>query len=170
MNRHLWTRSLTETTCPAWPCPVCNRGIVALVQKSLLFKQTVASKREHGHEDWNPTCVDYTFTAWGQCTHSSCKQDFAIAGTGGVEPEFSGPDGDYDWEQYFLPNVCRPMPDMFNIPPKCPNSVIEELRAAFSLYWLSHEACAGRIRVALECLMKSSGCAEEEEGWIRKIP
>jgi len=156
MNRDLWTQPLSKSFCPAWPCPVCRKGSVALVQKSLICKETVESKRGHDDEGWDPTCVAFTFTAWGQCTHASCKQEFAVAGTGGVEPEF-GPDDNYDWADYFLPKFCHPMPDMFDITPKCPDSIKEELRGAFALFWSNHAACAGRIRVALECLMNHLG-------------
>jgi hypothetical protein len=53
--------------------------------------------------------------------------------------------------------VCCPMPDMFDFPTKCPDIVKAELRAAFALFWSHLSACAGRIRVALECLMTPSG-------------
>ena len=138
---------------------MCRKGNVALVQNSLVFKETVVSKRGHNDEGWDPTCVSFTFTVWGQCTHPSCKQNFAIAGTGGVEPEF-GEENNYDWGEFFSPKICLPMPDMFDITPKCPDSVKEALRAAFALFWSHPAACAGRIRVALECLMNHLGVPE----------
>ena len=156
MDRSLWTQILTETWCPAWPCPVCRKGTMALVPKSLAYKETVESKSAHNHDAWDPDWINYTFTAWAECRHPSCKQQFAIAGTGGVGPELNE-EGGYQYEDYFSPKACFPMPDMFTFPAKCPNEVKEELRAAFALFWPQSNACAGRIRVALECLMDYLG-------------
>lgn len=139
MNRSLWTQTLSKTSCP-----VCKNGSLAHVQKLLVYHETIESKGAHNHESWDPDWISYTFTAWAECRHPTCKQDFAIAGTGGVCPEI-GADGDYEWEEYFVPMICQPMPDIVEIPAKCPKEVKDELRAA----------CAGRIRVALESLMTS---------------
>lgn len=156
MNRSLWTQTLSKTSCPAWPCPVCRKGTVALVPKSLIYEETVESKRAHKHPEWDPDWIEYTFTAWAECRHPSCKQRFAIGGTGGVGPEIA-PDGGFGWEEYFSPKMCYPMPDMVDFPAKCPDAVKEELRTAFAIFWSHPAACAGRLRVALECLMDHLG-------------
>src|SRR5436190_1934976 len=161
MNRELWTQSLSKTSCPPWPCPVCCKGTIPLVEKSLSSKQTIESKRARHDESWDPTWLAFTFTAWGQCTNSSCKQDFAIAGTGGVEPEI-GPEGE-SWEEYFTPKICYPMPAIFVIPEKCPDGIAVELRSAFQIFWLNQLACAGRIRVAVECLMDHVGVPKRKK-------
>ena len=156
MNRSLWKQTLNKTWCPAWPCPVCRKGTLLLVPKSLTYRETVESKRARSDEAWDPDWITYAFTAWAECSHPPCKQQLAIAGTGGVAPEYDV-DGDYGWEEYFSPMMCYPMPDMFDFPAKCPDDVREELRAAFAIFWSHQPACAGRIRVALECLMNHMG-------------
>jgi hypothetical protein len=45
------------------------------------------------------------------------------------------------------------MPDIFELPKKCPDNVAKELRAAFKLIWPDPSAAANRVRVALENLM-----------------
>jgi hypothetical protein len=45
------------------------------------------------------------------------------------------------------------MPDIFDIPAKCPKEVSEELRAGFSLFFSDRGATANRVRIALERLM-----------------
>lgn len=161
MKRSLWKQTLNKHWCPTWPCPVCRKESVTLVQKSLIYKETVESKRAHSHDAWDPDWIEYTFTAWAECKHQSCKQQFAIAGVGGVSPEQTE-DG-YEWEDYFAPMICRPMPDMFDFPTKCPDDVKEELRAAFAVFWPHQAACAGRIRVALECLMNHLGVPKRKK-------
>ncbi len=156
MNRSLWTESLTKVSCPAWPCPTCSKGSLALVQKSLTFKQTIESQRACRHAEWDPDWISYIFTAWAECQHPPCKERFAIVGIGGVEPAF-GPEGETDWEDFFSPKMCHPMPEIINIPTKCPAEVRAELLAAFALFWSNYAASAGRIRVALECLMTHMG-------------
>lgn len=152
MNRALWTQSLTKFSCPAWLCPICRKGTVALVSKSHVSFENADSKRARKDEAWDPGWISYTFTAWGECRHPSCKEQFVISGRGGIEPE-SDHEGGHEWEDYFSPLFCHPMPDIIELPAKCPDEVKEELRAAFSIFWLHHAACAGRIRVALEYLM-----------------
>jgi hypothetical protein len=156
MKRSLWKQTIFDTLVPPWPCPICRKGTIALVPKSLIHEETIESKQAHRDEDWDPDWIRYTLTAWGECGHPSCKQRFAIAGDGGVAPEY-GDEGEMEWGDYFLPRVCHPMPEIFDVPAKCPPEAGEELRAAFALFWSQQASCAGRIRVALECLMNSLG-------------
>lgn len=162
MNRSLWTQNLRKNSCPAWPCPVCRKSTLALIQRSLVYKETVESKRAHDHEAWDPEWITYKFTAWAECRHPTCKQEFAIAGTGGVGPEIDA-EGGYEWEKYFSPLLCQPMPCMIDIPSKCPEEVRDELQEAFALFWSNRAACAGRIRVALESLMNHLGVPKRKK-------
>lgn len=152
MNRSLWTQTLNKTWCPAWPCPICRKNTLLLIPKSLIYWETVESKRARNHESWDFDWITYAFTAWAECRHPTCKQKFAIAGTGGVAPEYDE-NSNIGLQDYFSPMMCYPMPDMFDFPAKCPDDVKEELRAAFAFFWLHQPACAGRLRVAIEYLM-----------------
>lgn len=152
MDRSLWNQSFGEHALPEWLCPVCHKGHTQLVPKSLRFEENVESRRQHDDEGWDPDWIEYTFTAWGQCSYARCKQLFSIAGTGGVG-QYSTEDGDEETYSYFSPKYCNPMPDLIAMPPKCPETVRNALRTAFALYWNNHEACSNRIRVALELLM-----------------
>jgi hypothetical protein len=161
MKRSLWKQNLTKNWCPAWPCPICRKESIKLVPKSLIYKETVNSKRAYNHEAWDPEWIEYTFTAWAECKHQSCKQQFAIAGVGGVSPEQTE-DG-FEWEDYFAPRICQPMPDMLDFPTKCPDDIKEELRASFGVFWSHQAACAGRIRVSVECLMNHLGIPKRKK-------
>jgi len=152
MDRDLWAQSLSEYSCPSWLCPECRKGTVSLVPKSLTYHETTASKRARKDDDWDPEWIRYTFTAWGECNHTLCKQHFAIGGKGGIGPDYDE-DGNVVLQETFSPSFCSPMPNIIELPKKCSDEVREELQAAFSIFWLNTAACAGRIRVALECLM-----------------
>lgn len=163
MNRYIWTQEFTEHSCPPWPCSVCDKGTLTLIKNSLISKETVESVRSHGHEDFDFDWIAYVFTAWAQCTHPSCKQEFAIAGIGGVAPQYLSEE-EWGYDDYFTPRFCNPMPDIFKFPSKCPEDVKNELSAAFSLFWSNRAACAGRLRVSLEYLMNHIGIPKRKKG------
>lgn len=163
MDRYIWTREITEHSCPPWPCNVCNKGTLALVKDSLIYKENVDSVRSHSQEGFDFDWIAYTFTAWAVCTNPSCKQEYAIAGIGGVAPQYQSEE-DWEYEAYFSPKMLCPMPDIFKFPAQCPEDVRSEMRSAFSLFWSNRAACAGRMRVALECLMSHLGVPKRKKG------
>jgi len=155
-------QALSKDSCPPWPCPICRKGTLALVSKSLVCQETTKSKLERSlrNEDWEPDWIHYNFTAWAECRHPTCGQRFAIAGRGSIEQNYD-PEAAEQWVEYFAPFMCHPMPDMIELPSKCPAEVRDELRGAFSIFWLHGAACAGRIRVALEYLMDHLGISKK---------
>ncbi|MCX7089484.1 MAG: DUF4145 domain-containing protein [Methylococcales bacterium] len=159
MNPKIWKQSIGKNSCPKWPCPICQIGTLSLVKDSLIYRETIESKRKGRlSDDLFDHCdtTTYAFTAWAECKQSKCKQLFSISGKGDLKP-VQDYEGGIEFEKYFFPLVCFPMPDMINFPAKCPQKVEEELRAAFAVFWLDHNACANKIRVALENLMDHIG-------------
>jgi hypothetical protein len=55
------------------------------------------------------------------------------------------------------------MPAIMKVPEKCPDDVKQELQASFELFWGHPGACAGRLRVALECLLNHLGVAKKKK-------
>lgn len=149
--------------CPPWQCPNCRKGTVALVPKSLVYEETAQSIRGHKDPNFDPEWIKFSFTAWGKCSHAPCQQKFAIAGEGGVSPEYTSDQGDWDYDEYFLPMYCFPMPHIIELPQKCPDGIKNELAEAFSLFWANRPACAGRIRVSLESLMNHLGVPKKKK-------
>lgn len=156
MDRDLWLRSLYLERCPPWPCPICAKGNLAIVTKSLVSHETANSKRLRNHDAWDPDWIAYGFTAWAECKHSQCKQHVGIVGTGSVGP-VQDDEGNVEWSDYFVPTYFSPALNIINLPAKCPENVKQELESAFALYWAHNTACAGRIRVALELLLDHLG-------------
>lgn len=154
MDRSLWNRSITKYMCPKWSCRYCSSGIVILEQKSLKFIETEESKQLQRTEEGGPFDIDFSFTAWGKCSNSSCNQQYAIAGCGGLEDHQTGPE-EWEWEEYFIPKTCYPMPDIFKIPNKCPPEITTSIRSAFSLFLQDINSCAGKIRIAIELLLNN---------------
>ena len=160
MKHYLWTESLTKQTSPAWPCPACASGTLALVPNSLVEKETVKSKQLY-EVLGEPESIKSTFSAWLECSYGNCGEDAVVVGVGKVimsgtlnpidEMDEGPPLPDY--KKIYQPLFCWPMPDMFELPEKCPDKVKSELRAGFRLFWSDQAASAGRRRVSLERLM-----------------
>jgi uncharacterized protein DUF4145 len=168
MIREIWTRRMTKTVCPRWPCPTCGEGHLTLVRNSLNFKENEDSQACHTHPEWEPDWIENTFTAWAKCRNPSCEESFALAGSGSVAFIQTGPD-DWATQEYFQPLICHPMPRMIEFPRKCPKEVRERLEEAFKLFWIDKAACAGRIRVALQELMNILGIQNRKKASNGKL-
>lgn len=157
MNRQLWFTSISETSCPPWTCPTCKAGTLRMRQGSLIYCETRESLKSRSEESWGPEYVAFTFTAWLDCSYDMCKEKIAVTGTGGIEPEFIAEDSSWDFVPNFYPKWFEPPLRMIETPARCPVIVSCALNDAFALYWSQPEACAGRIRVALEELLNHLG-------------
>lgn len=166
MDREVWQHVITETSVPAWRCPVCKLGHTHLEEGAFRFEETAESVRWRNDDGWDPDWIDYAFTAWAYCTNPGCGQRFCISGNGGISETYDE-DG-VDWGEYFLPKHCYPMPWIIEIPKKCPREIKEELKSAFLLFWSHRPACAGRLRVVLELLMDHIGVPTEITGEDQK--
>jgi len=130
---------------------------------SLTYAETVGSLRWHNQDGWGPEHIEFTFSAWADCSNERCKEKFSIVGNGGIEQEYSGDDdGSTKWVNEFYPRWMHPTLQMIDIPRRCPQLVSNALHDAFALYWSQPDACAGRIRVALEALLSHLGIPEQE--------
>jgi hypothetical protein len=159
MHRHHWTSSLFQTSCPPWECPICGTGRVVLRPGTVLFEETVESKRLHGEDYWGPEHIELIFNAWADCNNARCKQPFAIGGYGGIEQFFDERAEDDTWEECFTPTFVKPSPKIIALPAACPPAVKDLFHAAFQMYWPDAEACAGKIRSVVEALLTHLGIA-----------
>ena len=143
------------------PCPVCRVGATRLCAGSVVYDETLESKRSHDQEYWGPEYIEFTFTAGAECNNNSCSQKFALAGVGGID-QVIDTDGNSDWIESFSLRYISPTPNMITLPVKCPSSVRNRLREAFQLYWIDAEACANRLRSSLELLLTHLGVPEQD--------
>lgn len=162
MDNALWTSWFTEKRCPAWPCPSCKAGSLAL--KADTFTQTATNDSfAHQEEDWwGPENVVYSFTAWASC--KNCAEEFSMSGIGGVE-QVPDENDNSSYVDFYQIRHCHPTLELISLPKNCPDPVRKALAAAFSLYWLDRPSSAGRIRVALERLLDHLGvCSKGDTG------
>ncbi|WP_158540988.1 DUF4145 domain-containing protein [Thiomonas sp. X19] len=161
MKRHFWKSSLSDKSCPAWNCIACAPGILRLQSDLFKYEETRESKQSRGDEAFDASWIEYSFTAWAKCDNEKCGQQYAISGSGGVEPRYTAED-DWDYFDCFEPTSIHPTLPIINVPKKSPTDVKDALSEAFKLYWASTEACAGRIRVAVEHLLTHVGVPREK--------
>lgn len=170
MDRKLWLYGFGGDKCPAWKCAVCQYGRITLLPDTVINFETVASVAHQKTMYSSPEEIDLNFSAWAICDR--CSQHYSIAGVGGIDRDFDDDGRESGWSPYYLPKYCNPMPRIFEFTPECPKNVRKELESAFSLYWDNLEACAAKIRVALERLMDELGIPAElpkRGGGARKV-
>lgn len=170
MNRTHWRSWIAPYSWPPWLCPTCSSGSLQLDAKSIVERETAESARERLKEAWDPTLTVKHFSAWLRCSKPSCGEAVLVAGRSSLDPTM-GPDGGLEWETIYSPRFVAPTPDIISIPPKCPDAVAFELRAAFRLYWIDTRAAANRLRVALEALLDVPGVKRRHRvpGAIREL-
>lgn len=156
MKRELWTQKIYKGQTPAWPCPTCGKGTLALVPSSLVSQEQAISRQGHSHEAWDYDWVSLTFSAWFKCGNASCKEDVAVIGLGGIDPEYDE-EHEIGYTNYYKPLFATPTLDIFELPAKCPDEVRHELKLSFSLFWSDESSAVARMRVALERLMDHLG-------------
>lgn len=155
MKRDLWSVSISRKKCPPWPCPSCAKGILILDPRTFVAHETAPSKAAHSHDAWEVDWIDYRFSAW--CTCPSCKQKVSISGRGGVVANPDYESNEYTFEDEFDTWIWNPMPDIIDLPAKCPDAIAIALKESFALHSFQPPASASRLRVALELLMDSEG-------------
>lgn len=96
------------------------------------------------------------FAAWLKCPDAKCGQEVVISGRGSPEPSFDPEDG-MSWQDVYRPLMAIPMPDMIDLPPRCPAAVADELRASFRIFWSDQSASANHVRSSLERLLDDVG-------------
>ncbi len=147
IDRELWNRRLNESWMPPWPCPNCL-STLSLVPKSFKNELDGRTKRYQHHEHSDPESYTGVFACLAQCLRLECKSVCAISGT-------SCTDTDEDGRYYAScrPICITPAIPVIKVPPKCPTSVEDEIKAAFALFWIDNSACLNRIRNALELVL-----------------
>jgi hypothetical protein len=132
-----------------------------MVKDSYVEYETERSKVWRTEEDWIPDNIENACVAWAQCIRQHCAGRVAIMGRGGVEDVLTS-ENEWDTVEIFTPVALFPMPAIINIPLNCPLEVRGQLQEAFTLFYTSPPACAGRIRVAIELLLTTQKIASRK--------
>jgi hypothetical protein len=99
---------------------------------------------------WDPNYYEGRFICLMKCGY--CQQTVAVAGVSRCEDREVR---EHKWEaqEVFYPQYFSPAPDLFRIPPNCPEEIVKQVRAAFSLCWCDLSSCLNQLRAVVELLL-----------------
>ena len=155
VDRKIFAESFTDTL-PAWPCPACGKGHLAMDTKDLVIEETGPSKAAHDHDAWEPDWIENRFVGFLRCGLPECRELAAISGSSSV---------DYyqvDWDEFVDSKIFRvaaisPAPRPIKLPENAPEEIVDKIDAASQLIWLSPESAVNQVRQAVELLMDDAG-------------
>lgn len=156
MERTLYKLTFTKDRSPDWKCPTCRVGLLRIVPKSFFHEETTESKRAKAHEAWDPDWIRYVFTALLRCTNDQCEDKVGVCGEGSVAIdliETTSGEPEQVYADFFRAKFFEPPLRFFDVPDKCPETVVEPLVESFRLAFSSPSSAANHVRRALEALL-----------------
>ncbi|NQD78628.1 DUF4145 domain-containing protein [Pseudomonas sp. CrR14] len=169
LDRDDLTRNFTEAAIPAYTCPYCFKGTLAL-NGVINPVETERSLKEHDAEYWDVDFVENTFSCSMQC--SLCKELVHVIGSGGVEEEYDvAEDGEWirNYVAFYKPAYFYPSLQLIPLPGDTPKPVVDRLESAFALFFSHPDSCCNSIRAAAEEVLSDLNIAVTEEGTGRYI-
>ena len=147
INRRKFNTPLKRDALSAYPCPTCGTGSLRTDKDAFHFKETQASKAEHGHYQWEPDWIEYIYSCLMVCSNSACQEIISSNGRGSVSFEENR---DTFSPIYFYPNL-----KFFNIPNGTPEDVVDEVNKSFALFFSDPSSAVSHIRISLEYLLNN---------------
>lgn len=174
INYNLWKLPFEKNFFPNWPCPSCNGGILKPFGKSFEYKSSAYSYQQRGDE-WDFLVEEYRYSVLLECSNENCKEHVSSCGRGYISAmsildEDGNPDmGLFD---YFEPLYFYPPVHIFPILPKCPESVAEEIKLSFQLFFADPPASANHARKCVENILteRKIGRFHTVKGKRERIP
>lgn len=153
-DREPWLAAFTRRSTPAWPCPICHDGKLALEKGTLLTRESAESKksREQYPEAWDTDWISGHFTALFQCTRPECLSPVTACGDYNVGHDYDE-DGQACYTDSYTPTHFNPALPMLRLPRGCTDAIASELTKAWGLYWSDPSSAANHIRTGVERLM-----------------
>jgi len=150
MNRQHFTSPFSPSSPPAWRCPACDEGALAVAKDSLHIEETADSKSHRGHSDWEPDWIEQQFSLLLRCNR--CKEPVFVVGNTELVEDF---DEEHGWVliEAIVPQFFVPAVPLIAVPKSCRKEIATEVLNASSLFWSSPPSAGNRIRVCVERLM-----------------
>ena len=159
IDRLLWRSVWQEGDYPPLPCPRCG-SVLNIDSNSLVIrtsKYNIDLFAYIGEED-----IESKFSVWMECGSSKCGEVVTVSGECKNQLFHTGIRG-VEMAHDFHPRVIIPSPPIIPISDEVPKDIQEHLHRSFTLFWTDNEACANRLRVALELVLKAWGFPREDE-------
>jgi hypothetical protein len=157
VDRKLLTERFYVYDIPAWSCPTCGRGHLALLDNTLPLMRPSASFRKLPLENYVEIEQDYgVFSLIAECSYKECKEAFAVSGR--YYTEMGVDDRNFEVSLTVCdPVAITPPIQPIKFPPQCPDNVKDQFISAFAIMWQDANAALNRVRTALELLLDHFG-------------
>lgn len=160
MDRTSFQLPFSEQNIPKWPCPKCRVSHLTLVPRSLVYKETPESLREHEHDAWEPDWIRYIFSCIFECSNKDCNEVISCCGEGRVN-FVDYEDEEHGWgrcnENLFIPKYFNPPLNLMDLPKDCPAEVVGHLSDSFALFFADPGAALNCARTAVEAVLTDLG-------------
>jgi hypothetical protein len=139
-EKGIWQQDFISNKNPvAWRCGYCELG-------NLRLSQEVSAGNLYG-------AIKAT------CTYASCRKEYVLIGE--IKPFAEGIEVSsqyYKIDDYrLLPTHFQPELSLFVIPKEVSEELRKKLTLSFNHFWYDLDACANKVRQALELIAKDSG-------------
>jgi Domain of unknown function (DUF4145) len=160
-------RRLCTTKVPwfhPWPCPACKQGTIQSLKEGESpirhWPNTgVAAGIDEGFIERSD---DYgVFSATLRCSNYQCQQGIAVVGD--YSTSLSGM-GMWETERSYEILDIHPAILLIDIPEATPKPIKTSLSSSFPLYWRDPQACAGKLRTAVEDVLEHLGQPRKVRG------
>lgn len=157
VDRHIYIAVITKNAAPNWRCPTCAAGHLRLDKDSVTISLTAETEAAKSEEYFFSDMVDQRFVAMLKCDNPGCRESSVVAGKGRVDEEPDEKMENLEYVDVLMPTYVNPSPLLIEIPKRCPDKVVEELREAFVASWSDFPAAGNHIRTAAEYLLDALG-------------
>jgi hypothetical protein len=140
----------TVSWFPPWPCPACKQGTIQNGKES---ESPIRHWPDTGvafaiNEGYIERSDDYgVFSATLVCSNYQCQQGVAVIGdysTSLIDAQT------WETERKYVILDVHPEILLIDVPDPTPDLIKAAVTSSFALYWRDPEACAGRLRTAVE--------------------
>lgn len=155
---------ITFFSIPPWPCPACKQGTIQILKagenpiRHWPEKGVVHGIDEGAIERWD----DYgVFSATLRCSSYPCQQGVAVIGEYSTNLISFQP---WEIERKYEIRDIHPAPLLIDIPEATPKPIKTSVSSSFPLYWRDPQACAGKLRTAVEDVLEHLGQPRKMRG------
>jgi len=152
MNRDHFGGPFSKNSLPAWHCPTCGDGVLALEPNSLRKEETRDSKNARSHDAWEPDWIHSRFDAVLRCGSPNCRDVVMLLGHTEWFEYYDEEHGQ-NIEEALMPTYFEPPVMPIQIPRECPEAVRNSVSVAAQLLWTNPPAAGNALRTALEALL-----------------
>ncbi len=154
-SRQILSSSFTLERVPEWTCPWCDKSVVTGKKDDFKIIESVQSKSQHSHPEWEPFWITGTFCGALICSDENCGEQVVVSGLMEVEERGGYDEGEYfsSYEEILKPFFFVPAIKLFSVGKNVPSAIQAATLEAFSAFWQDLSTAGNKIRKVCELIM-----------------